>query len=217
MKLGIATTLPHTSPEEWAKKHSELGLEAVVFPCVYTEDTKIIDAYVDACKAFDLRIAEVGAWKNLLTSDKSARLSNFEYCTGQLELAEYIGADCCVNIAGAKGEIWDGAYAENYSESTYDEITSCIQDIIDQVKPKKTFYTLEPMPWMHPDSPEDYLRMIKDIDRCGFAVHMDMVNMINTPQKYLFNKRFTRDYLSMLSERSIEQSITKLSKMEKQL
>ena len=29
------------------------------------------------------------------------------------ELAEYVGACCCVNISGAAGEVWDGAYAEN--------------------------------------------------------------------------------------------------------
>ena len=67
MKLGIACNLSHSSPEEWATKHKALGLSAVVFPCLYTDDTKKIDEYVKACKEFDLHIAEVGAWKNLLT------------------------------------------------------------------------------------------------------------------------------------------------------
>lgn len=200
MKIGIACNLSHSSPEEWARKHKELGLSAVVFPCVYTDSTKKIDEYVSVCKEFDLRIAEVGAWRNLLTSNQEEQMQNFEYCAGQLEMAEYIGADCCVNISGTTGEIWDGAYRENYSEKTYAEIISCVQKIIDMVNPKKTFYTLEPMPWMHPYSPEDYLQMIKDIDRDGFAVHMDIFNMINTPEKYLFNKEFTDNAFSVLGK-----------------
>lgn len=175
-------------------------MTAVVFPCVYTDSTKKIDEYVNACKKFDLRIAEVGAWKNLLSSNIEECSKNFEYCKGQLEMAEYIGANCCVNIAGTPGEIWDGAYCENYSEKTYTQIISCIQKIIDNVKPKTTFYTLEPMPWMHPYSPEDYLQMINDINRREFAVHMDMFNMINTPEKYLFNKEFTDNAFCVLGK-----------------
>jgi sugar phosphate isomerase/epimerase len=68
------------------------------------------------------------------------------------------------------------------------------------VNPQKTFYTLEPMPWMHPFSPEDYLQMIKDIDRDGFAVHMDIVNMINTPEKYLFGNEFTDHAFAVLGK-----------------
>lgn len=200
MKLGIACSLPHSSCEEWAARHKELGLSAVVFPCSYTDSTKKIDEYVNICKEFDLQIAEVGAWKNVLTSDPDAKSKNIEYCVGQLELAEYIGANCCVNISGTSGEIWDGAYRENYFEKTYAEIIACVQNIIDRVNPKKTFYTLEPMPWLHPYSPEDYLKMIKDINRNGFAVHMDIFNMINTPEKYLFNKEFTDNAFSVLGK-----------------
>ncbi|MDD6915693.1 MAG: sugar phosphate isomerase/epimerase [Eubacteriales bacterium] len=198
MKLGIAMNLSNTSPEEWAEKHKALGLSAVVFPCGYYDDHSKIDAYVKACKDFGLTIAEVGAWKNLLALDKEERKQNFDYCKKQLELAEYIGASCCVNISGAKGEVWDGGYKENYSDKTYCEIIETVQRLIDAVNPKKTFYTLEPMPWMHPDSPEDYLKMIKDINRKAFGVHLDIVNMINTPQKYLFNEQFTSDAISLL-------------------
>ena len=198
MKLGIAMNLSSTSPEEWAEKHKALGLSAVVFPCGYYDDHSKIDAYVKACKDFDLTIAEVGAWKNLLALDKEERKQNFDYCKKQLELAEYIGASCCVNISGAKGEVWDGGYKENYSDKTYCEIIETVQRLIDAVNPKKTFYTLEPMPWMHPDSPEDYLKMIKDISRKAFGVHLDIVNMINTPQKFLFNEQFTSAAISLL-------------------
>ncbi len=199
MKLGISMTLAHTSPEEWAQRHSSLGLTAVVFPGEkYAKTDRDIDAYVAAAKAYGLHIAEVGAWKNLLAPDETERRENFDYCLHRLELAEYVGADCCVNISGACGEQWDGAYPENYAPETYERIVNRVRELIDRVKPKKTTYTLEPMPWMPPTSPEEYLRLIRDIDRPAFAVHMDMVNMTFTPERYLFNADFTRHCFALL-------------------
>lgn len=198
MKLGIAMNLSHKTPEEWAKRHKKEGLSSIVFPCSYLDDIKKIDTYVKACIDHDLTIAEVGSWQNLLAPNSKERKQNFEFCKNQLELAEYIGATCCVNISGAKGDIWDGGYKENYSPKTYSEIIETTQKLIDAVNPQKTFYTLEPMPWMHPDSPEDYLQIIKDINRKAFGVHLDIVNMISTPQKYLFNEHFTNDAINLL-------------------
>ena len=198
MKLGISMNLSRTVPEEWARRHKELGLSAVVFPRAHTAPIGEIDACVAAAKEFGLHIAEVGSWKNLLSPDKATREENFAHCLHQLELAEYVGADCCVNISGARGEQWDGAYPENYAPETYETIITDIRELLDRVKPQKTAYTLEPMPWMHPDSPEDYLQMIRDVDRPGFAVHMDMVNMVCTPERYLFSADFTRRAFALL-------------------
>ena len=200
MKLGIAMALTHKNAEEWAKKHCELGLSSVVFPCSHTEKTAVIDSYVDAAKEYGLTIAEVGAWKNLLSPDGKEQKINFDYCKNQLELADYVEACCCVNISGAKGRVWDGGYKDNYSQKTYEEIIETVQRLVDSVNPQKTFYTLEPMPWMHPDSPEDYLKMIKDINRKAFGVHLDIVNMISTPQRYLFNEQFTTEAISLLGK-----------------
>ena len=53
------------------------------------------------------------------------------------------------------------------------------------MKPRRAFYCIEPMPWMVPDSPECYLQLIRDVDREQFAAHMDFVNMINCPRRFL--------------------------------
>ena len=73
-----------------------------------------------------------------------------------------------------------------------------IREIIDSVKPVRTFYTIEPMPWCVPDSPESYLKLIKDVDRKEFAVHLDFVNMINCPQRYCLNEDFIRHCFDLL-------------------
>ncbi|HHW24280.1 MAG TPA: sugar phosphate isomerase/epimerase [Bacillota bacterium] len=201
MKLGIAAQLSHSSPEEWAKKHKELGLSAVVFPLDYRADTKLIDAYAEAARGEGLTIAEVGAWCNPISPDPAQRTKNVEYCARQLELADYVGALCCVNIAGAVGEVWDGGYRENYLPETYDAIVESVRKIIDTAKPRRAKYALETMPWMYPDSPESYLKLISDIGRPELGVHLDIVNMLNCPERYFNNAEFTRRCFELLGDK----------------
>ena len=89
-----------------------------------------------------------------------------------LEIANRVGAKCCVNIAGSRGDKWDGPHQDNMTEDTFTLIVDTVRTIIDSVKPKRTFYTLEPMPWIHPYDPDSYLRLIKAIDRPEFGVHL---------------------------------------------
>lgn len=200
MRLGIAKALEHKSPEEWAKKHRDLGCGAVVFPIEHNSQDSLINEYVKAANDYDLVIAEVGIWVNPITSNEEERALNIDRCIKQLKLAQRIGAKCTVNIAGSCGQIWDGGYKENYSPAAFDKIVASVQHIIDTAQPEDTFYTLEPMPWMYPDSPESYLELIEAIDRDRFAVHLDIVNMITNPQKYFFNEAFIEDCFKQLGD-----------------
>lgn len=197
MKLGIAMTLPHSTAEEWAEKHKNFGCESVIFPCDFNDDDKKINSYIKAANDYGLTIAEVGAWCNTMSQDQSKE--NIEYCKKQLELADYVGAICCVNIAGTSGgDIWDGAYKENFLYSTYERTVEITREIIDSVNPTRTHYSLEPMPYMVPYSPQNYRQLITDVNRDAFGVHLDIINMINTPKKYFFNTEFTNKCFDIL-------------------
>lgn len=198
MRLGIAASFPHSSPEEWASKHRAAGLGAVVFPLSSDSPTALIDGYAAAAKECGLRIAEVGIWRNVFDPDEKKRAENRAFAARQLELAEYVGAACCVNISGAKGEVWDGFYPENYSEKTYADIVEYVVSLLDAVKPERTKFTLEPMPHMLPDSPDSYLDLIRDIGRPGFAAHIDIVNMIVSPRVYLGSEGLIKETFSKL-------------------
>ncbi len=201
MRLGIAIALKHNSPEEWAQKHYDLGLKSVVFPLDYTAPENKIDAYAKACRNYDLTIAEAGAWRNVMTSDPVQRKENIRYCQEQLRLAEYLRANCCVNITGSAGEQWDGGYKGNYDPDFVERMIDSIREIVDAVNPEHTFYTPEPMPWMLPDSPESYLELLHKVNRNTVAVHLDIVNMINCPERYLFNEAFTDRCFELLGSR----------------
>lgn len=192
MRLGIAFNKKsqYSSPDEWAATYAGLGLGAVVFPLSHKSSDAEIDSYVRACRDHDLVIAEVGAWRKPESRSPEELAYKMVWRKRQLELADYIGAKCCVDITGSAGEVWTGGCRENYDPAFQQEIIEGIREIVDEVKPTRTFYTLEPMPWMIPWSPENYLDVLKRIDRPRVAVHMDAVNMVTSPDKLFFNREF---------------------------
>ena len=188
MRLGTSSPLKHENAKDWAAQMKKLGLGSVVFPLDYKSDEKLINEYVEAARENDLVIAEVGAWCNPISIDKNVRDAAMERCIEQLKLADRIGAKCCVNVCGSAGDIWDGPYKENFSYEWFSRTVESIQKIIDEANPKNTFYAIEPMPWMFPRNPDEYLKLIKAVNRERFAVHMDIVNWITSPEKYFFNE-----------------------------
>lgn len=204
MRLGVSTSFNAKNPEEWVKSQCDIDCKSVVFPLDCSASKSLVDEYVQAAKENDLMIAEVGIWRNAIASDINECNENLEYSIGQLELAEYIGARCCVNVAGAAGAAgcrWDGGFKENFSTNTWEKTVSMVRKVIDEVKPVKTFFALEPMPWMIPTGPLEYLKLIDCVERDRFAVHMDIINMISNPERFFFPEEFMDNVFDLLGNR----------------
>lgn len=202
MYLGISSSLEHGSPREWADKHVALGLKSVVFPVDYLAGDKTIEAYRKEADRAGLMIAEVGVWRNTLAADPAERDKWIEYAIGQLRMADRIGARCCVNVVGTPyGPRWDGGYRGNFSKELWIMAVGMIRQVIDAVKPQHTKYAIESMPWMIPSSPDEYVKLIEDVEREEFGVHLDVVNMITSPERYFFNDRFLEECFTKLNGR----------------
>ena len=182
MRFGGLIFEKWNSPEQWALAVRRAGYSAVYFPVDHLAETSVIDGYVSAAREADLVICEIGVWNNLLERDDEKRAANFERAVHQLELADYVGANCCVNIAGTYASQWDGPHRDNLTPRAFEEIVETTQRVIDAAKPRRTFYTLEPMPWMYPDSADSYLDLLRAVDRPAFAAHIDIVNILSSPQ-----------------------------------
>ena len=201
MYLGISSSLAHTSPEDWAAKHRALGLKTVVFPVDCNAGEEKINAYKKAADNAGLSIAEVGIWRNTLAKDLDERKRMIDYAVEQLKMADRIGARCCVNVVGTPyGPRWDGGYRENFSDELWDMAIRMIQEIIDRAEPTRTKFSIESMPWMIPSSPDEYLQLMKDVDRPQFGAHLDVVNMITSPDRYFFNDRFLDECFEKLGD-----------------
>lgn len=201
MRLGTSSPLKHTSPEDWATNQIRLGCTTVVFPVQSNEPESKIIAYKEAADKAGLSIAEVGIWRNALSMDDAEKKVNMDYCVEQLRLADFLHARCAVNVAGAFGPKWDGGYRENFTDEAWKKTVSMVQEIIDRANPRNTFFTLEPMPWMIPTGPKEYLRLIELVDRDRFAVHMDIINMISSAERYFNPEEFVDECVDTLGSR----------------
>lgn len=198
MRLGAPLTQAYADPVAWVAAVQAKGYRAAYCPVKPDADLSVIAAYRAAAQAADLIIAEVGAWSNPLSPDPATQAAALDKCKASLLLAERIGARCCVNIAGSRGEKWDGPHPADLTEETFDLIVTTTREIIDAVQPRQTVYALETMPWMYPDSLESYQALIRAIDRPGFGVHFDPVNLVNSPQRYFRNGDLIRACVATL-------------------
>ena len=103
-----------------------------------------------------------------------------------------------MNISGSRSTLWDGPHPLNLTKETYDMVVETTQRLIDSVNPTHTKFTLEPMPWMYPHDENDVLDLIRDIDRKAFAAHVDMVNLVNSYDKYIATGAMTDRFFAAL-------------------
>ena len=198
MRLGGPLFSDYQDPDGWVAAVQRWGYRAATCPVRSDADSSTIRAYERAAEAADIVIAEVGAWSNPLSSDAEERKAAVAKCEAGLALADEIGARCCVNISGSRGQRWDGPHADNLTPETFDMIVEVVRAIVDAVQPRRAFYTLETMPWMYPDSAESYLDLLHAIDRKQVAVHLDPVNIVCSPQRYYANAALLRECFAKL-------------------
>ncbi len=199
LRLGGPIFLKSEDPGELAREHRRLGYRAAYVPPVATNDREKIAAIAKAFAAEDVIIAEVGAWKNIMDSNEAARKENLAYVIDRMALAEEIGARNCVTISGSMNpKQWDGPDPRNDSAEFFDATVENSRKILDSVKPKRAKFSLEMMPWAPPDGAENYLRLIRAIDRPRFGAHVDVCNLISTPEQYYKNGQITNEIFKKL-------------------
>jgi sugar phosphate isomerase/epimerase len=188
VRLGVPVFLKSDDPGQLAREHRRLGYSAAYCPAAKPGETERIRAIRDAFAADHVVIAEVGAWKNMLDPDATAQKANIEYVIERLALADAVGARCCVDIAGSfNPKYWYGMNPKNLSQEFFDATVENCRRAIDAVKPSRTVFTIEMMPWSVPDGPDSYLKLIRAVDRQRFGVHLDVCNVINSPSRFYNN------------------------------
>lgn len=193
VRLGGPIFLKSEDPTELAKEHRRLGYTAAYCPPGNPAQIK---------KAFakeNVVIAEVGAWRNMLDPDPQKRTDNLKYVTERLHLADEVGARCCVDIAGSfNPAVWYGPNPKNLSKEFFDATVENVRKLIDAVKPTQTKFSIEMMPWSLPDGPDSYVKLIHAVDRKPFGVHLDVCNVINTPERYYRNAEVIKECFQKL-------------------
>lgn len=199
MRLGGHIIEKTRDPDDWIAAIKRRGFSAAFCPPMDrgSDDAKV-RAYAEAAVEADVIIAEVIAWCNPLSPDEKERHEAVERCQWCLELADRIGARCCLSSAGSPGSNWDGPDPINLTDETFDLTVESVRSIIDAVKPTRTFYTVEVMHWIYPNSADSCLRLIEAVDRKQFGAHFDPVNLVYSPVVYYNNGAMIRDFVAKL-------------------
>lgn len=200
VRLGGPVFLGSDDPVSLAREHRRLGYSAAYCPEIATlKDPDLLRAVEKAFAAENVCIAEVGAWKNMLDPDAKKRRQNIEYVTERFSLAEAIGARCCVDIAGSYNpDTWYGPNPKNLSAEFFDATVANCRQVIDAVKPARSRFAIEMMGWSLPDGPDEYLELIRAVDRRAFGVHLDVCNGINSPRRFYENSAYIEECFQKL-------------------
>jgi sugar phosphate isomerase/epimerase len=195
-------------PEAYAREHVAFGYRAAYVPGVSLDDRDEVRAIVSALDAAGVMLAEAGAWRNLLAHDETKRRANLDYAIHQLALADEMGARTCVaylGTVGHPGDPWQlsdnydyGPHPDNQSTDGFQRAVDTARAVIDAVKPKRTKFSLEMVPWLVTDTPENYLKLLRAIDRPAFGAHIDAVNMVISPRLYFETGGMIRDAFALL-------------------
>lgn len=195
-------------PQAYAQAHVAFGYNAAYMPNISLDDRDEIAAINAAMAEANVIIAEGGAWKNLIAHDEATRRGNLDYAVHQLALADELGARACVAFHGTVGHAGDpwqlsdnydyGPHPDNQTEAGFQRAVDTARYVIDAVKPKRAKFSLEMVPWLVTDTPENYLRLLKAIDRPQFGAHIDAVNMVITPRLYFNSGRMIREAFALL-------------------
>ncbi len=174
-----------TDPDAVAAECRRLGYGAVYCPDLDPDDEKGCRDYGQALRRHGLMIAEAGVWVRLAGPNPRETERNLLKAIRRMRVAELVGAQCCVDIAGSfHPSSWHGADPRNVGREMFEAAVAIARQIIDEVKPRRAKFTYEMMQWAIPDSPESYLALIRAVDRHAFGVHLDPTNIINSPRRY---------------------------------
>jgi sugar phosphate isomerase/epimerase len=198
-KVRLGGPIETKEPDVWVKNLKKLGYSAAYCPVGADASDDVVKAYATAAEKGNIVIAEVGAWSNPISPNSEQCREAQAHCRNQLALGDRIGAMCCVNISGSRNkDDWAGPHEDNLTGETFDLIIEVTRGIIDDVKPKRTYFTLEMMAWSYPNSVDSYIKLMKAIDRKQFAVHLDPTNIVCSPEIYYHNGKMIKECFAKL-------------------
>ena len=199
LRLGGPVFVKSDDPAVLAGAHRDLGYRAAYAPEVKLTDQHRIQSIVKEFAARDVMIAEVGAWVNMMDPDDVKRHKNMAYVQERLALADELGARCCVDIAGSYDpKVWYGPNPKNMSMEFISATVENCRAVIDAVKPTRAKFSIEMMPFNFPSGPDDYIKLVKAVNRQAFGVHLDVCNVMNSPGRMYHNGDVIHECFSKL-------------------
>lgn len=191
-------------PDLLVRTHKSKGYKAAYAPQVSLHDRELIRDVRDAFKKADIAIAEVGYWTNPFHLDPTEAKMWRDTMLEKLALADELGACCAVcNLGSFVRNTVKFHNDRNFTIEAFDRAVQTAQELIDSVKPTRTYFTYEMYPFGAADSPENVHKLIDAVDRERFAVHMDLVNLVNCPRNYFRSGDLIRECIRLFGPKIV--------------
>ena len=192
-------------PAALAKGHRAKGYSAAFSPEISLKDPGHIRAVEKAFAAEDVLIAELhgltsfeGAG-NLIDPDSEKRAAWHEHLCERFAMADEVGARCFLEMPGTcDPNSPHMPHPKNLTDECRDMIVERVREVIDAVRPRRTKFALEMMPFIHPSDPDSYAALLKAVDRESFGVHFDPVNLLNSPDRCFNNGKLIKECFDKL-------------------
>jgi sugar phosphate isomerase/epimerase len=188
-RLGASITdyLGPVDLDTYIRECVDEGYRAAPCPVIDPYDTSLAKHVKDEFAKSDIVISETAAWVNALDPDPDLRKAAREQIISALALADELGAACCATVSGsfATADTPDshvGQHPENFTPEAIDAVVEWVRLVLDEVRPSRTFLTLEMTPWAVVDTPTVYREVLAKVDDPGLAVHLDPANSITSPR-----------------------------------
>ena len=197
-------------PEAIAYEAKKMGYSAIYAPDYLSIDHP--DEIRRARKVFEregLVVAEAGYWENPLDTRPQVRKAVRDEMIRVYQMAEELGARCVVNTAGSycEGPGYQNHNPKNFSEEHFTDAVEMARYFIDSVKPKTTYFTYEVFMYNTVDSPENYDRIIRAVDRTMFGAHIDLTNMMRSPREVYMGEELIHRCVMLFGEHIISTHI----------
>ena len=179
------------------------GLRSAPCPITDPDDSDAIAEVRREFAAADLVVSETAAWVNPLDPDPTLRREAIQTIVRALALAEEVRAACCTTVSGsfATADMPDshvGQHPANFEPDALDAVVEWIGSVLTEVKPKRTYLTLEMCPWAVVDQPGVYRTVLERVDQPGLAVHLDPANHMVSPRALFDSGAVIRDLFEQL-------------------
>lgn len=198
MRLGGPAFDIAEEPRALVDYHQKSGFSAAYMKRIddKTKRDEIVAAYAEA----NIMLAEFGAYGiNILETDDVLRQKNLDEICDRLAYADEVGVRCCVVHGGSyQTGGWGKPNPQNFGEQAFEDTVRAVQSIVDKVQPTRTKLVMETEKYVFPDDPDIYLRLIQAIDREGFGVHLDPINIVSSPKLLYANGEFIKDCFNKL-------------------
>lgn len=203
MRIGGPLFENIQDPGRLVAAHRECGYSAAYFPLV--EDRVLQQEMAAALDEAGIVMAELGAYCiNILDTDPEIRKTNIDAICRRLAMADQFGVLCCV-IHGGTVEAggWGKINPQNVSREAFEETVTLLRQIIDTVRPSRTKLALEMSSWLLPHTPEVYEELLGAVSRPQLGVHLDPVNILDSPLACYENARIIRRCFQLLGSRLV--------------